>query len=60
MNGRKGKKSRQYVESRELLGALPLVLHTLVMCRLYRLPGICWIRPDHRNGQSVPGKQHED
>lgn len=36
MGGRK-KKNRQYVESRELLGALPLMLHTLVLCRLYQL-----------------------
>lgn len=60
MNGREGKKNRQYVESREFLGAFPLMLHTLVLCRLYRLPGIHWIRPDHQNGPSVPGKQRED
>lgn len=60
MGGREKKTNRQCVESREFLGALPLMFHTLVMCRLYRLPGIRWIRPDHQNGQSVPGKQHED
>lgn len=60
MGGREKKTNRQYVESRELLGAFPLILHTLVLCRLYRLPGIRWIRPDHQNGPSVPGKQRED